>query len=128
MFDLKAIAEALPLLVKAAQMTLLVSALGLVVGYVLAVGIATARLSSSRMLQRLGAVYVFIFRGVPLIVQLMMAYYFLPFVGINVPPIAASILAISLCEGAYLARYCAADSWAYRKASSRPRSCWDSAV
>ncbi|MBV6304032.1 amino acid ABC transporter permease [Candidimonas humi] len=102
MFDLKAIAEALPLLVKAAQMTLLVSALGLVVGYVLAVGIATARLSSSRMLQRLGAVYVFIFRGVPLIVQLMMAYYFLPFVGINVPPIAASILAISLCEGAYL--------------------------
>jgi polar amino acid transport system permease protein len=102
MFDLKAIADALPLLVKAAQMTLLVSVLGLVAGYVLAVGIATARLSSSRPLQRLGAVYVFIFRGVPLIVQLMMAYYFLPFVGINVPPITASILAISLCEGAYL--------------------------
>ena len=102
MFDLNAIADALPLLVKAAQMTLLVSVLGLVVGYVLAVGIATARLSPSPLLQRLGAVYVFIFRGVPLIVQLMMAYYFLPFVGINVPPIAASILAISLCEGAYL--------------------------
>ncbi|OWT63499.1 amino acid ABC transporter permease [Candidimonas nitroreducens] len=102
MFDLNAIADALPLLVKAAQMTLLVSVLGLVVGYVLAVGIATARLSPSPLLQRLGAVYVFIFRGVPLIVQLMMAYYFLPFVGINVPPITASILAISLCEGAYL--------------------------
>jgi len=102
MFDLNAIADALPLLVKAAQMTLLVSVLGLVAGYVLAVGIATARLSPSPLLQRLGAVYVFIFRGVPLIVQLMMAYYFLPFVGINVPPIAASILAISLCEGAYL--------------------------
>jgi len=102
MFDLEAIADALPLLVKAAEMTLLVSALGLVAGYVLAVGIATARLSPSRPLQRLGAVYVFIFRGVPLIVQLMMAYYFLPFVGINVAPLTASILAISLCEGAYL--------------------------
>jgi polar amino acid transport system permease protein len=102
MFDLEAIADALPLLVKAAEMTLLVSALGLVAGYVLAVGIATARLSPSRALQRLGAVYVFVFRGVPLIVQLMMAYYFLPFVGINVSPITASTLAISLCEGAYL--------------------------
>src|SRR3546814_19262227 len=33
----------------------------------------------------------------------MLAYYFLPFIGINVPAMVAAIVAISLCEGAYLA-------------------------
>ncbi|GAB2913262.1 amino acid ABC transporter permease [Paralcaligenes sp. KSB-10] len=102
MFDFHAIIDSFPLLIKAAEMTIFISVLGLCAGYVLAIGVSSARLSPRRALQRAGAVYVFVFRGVPLIVQLMMAYYFLPFVGINVSPIVASALAISLCEGAYL--------------------------
>src|SRR5690606_40620569 len=49
-----------------------------------------------------GHLYTFLFRGVPLLVQLMLAYYFLPTLGINVSPLTAAIAAISLCEGAYL--------------------------
>lgn len=102
MFDLQTVFDSLPLLVQAARMTIFVSAIGLLVGFVLAVAVASACLSPSSGLRRAGNFYVFFFRGVPLIVQLMLAYYFLPFLGINVPPVVAAITAISLCEGAYL--------------------------
>ncbi|MBV6273888.1 amino acid ABC transporter permease [Alcaligenaceae bacterium CGII-47] len=102
MFDLDAILQALPLLAQAAEMTILVSVMGLLIGFVIALTVASASLSRSRALRRLGNLYVFIFRGIPLLVQLMLAYYFLPTLGINVPPLVAAITAISLCEGAYL--------------------------
>lgn len=102
MFDADALLQALPLLTRAAEMTILVSAIGLLIGFVIALGVASASLSRSKVLRRLGNLYVFVFRGVPLLVQLMLAYYFLPTLGINVPPLVAAITAISLCEGAYL--------------------------
>src|SRR3546814_19263862 len=103
MFDYDTFVGAVPLLVRAARMTVFVSCVCLSIGFVLAVAIASARLSPNRMLRRFGAVYVFFFRGVPLIVQLMLAYYFLTFIGINVPAMVAAMVAISLCEGAYMA-------------------------
>lgn len=102
MFDSDAILQALPLLTQAAEMTILVSVIGLLIGFVIALGVASASLSRSRALRRFGNLYVFVFRGIPLLVQLMLAYYFLPTLGINVPPLVAAITAISLCEGAYL--------------------------
>lgn len=102
MFDFQTAFEAFPLLVQAARMTIFVSVVGLLAGFVIAVGVASACLSSAPAVRRVGNFYVFFFRGVPLIVQLMLAYYFLPFLGINVPPVVAAITAISLCEGAYL--------------------------
>ncbi len=92
----------LPLLLKAAQMTIFVSALGLLVGFAIAILVVSACLSPLPALRRAGNFYTFFFRGVPLLVQLMLAYYFLPSLGINVPPLVAAIAAISLCEGAYL--------------------------
>lgn len=102
MFDTDIILQALPLLVQAAEMTILVSVIGLLIGFVIALAVASASLSRSGALRRFGNLYVFVFRGVPLLVQLMLAYYFLPTLGINVPPLVAAITAISLCEGAYL--------------------------
>ncbi|MCQ9617084.1 amino acid ABC transporter permease [Paenalcaligenes niemegkensis] len=102
MFDYQSAFGAFPLLLQAAQMTIYVSAVGLLVGFIIAIGVASACMSSAASLRHLGNFYVFFFRGVPLIVQLMLAYYFLPFIGVNVAPIVAAIIAISLCEGAYL--------------------------
>lgn len=102
MLDFQTIFESFPMLMQAAQMTVFVSVVGLLIGFLIAVGIASACLSPVAIVRRIGRFYVFFFRGVPLIVQLMLAYYFLPTVGINVPPLVAAIVAISLCEGAYL--------------------------
>ncbi|OXC77479.1 amino acid ABC transporter permease [Caballeronia sordidicola] len=103
MFNFLAFSQALRLLVFAAQATILISLIGLVVGFVIAVGVCSARLSRNRLASRLGGAYVFFFRGVPLLVQLLLTYYLLPFIGINVPPLVAAATAVSLCEAAYLA-------------------------
>ncbi|MEZ2720000.1 amino acid ABC transporter permease [Paenalcaligenes hominis] len=102
MFDFHVALESTPLLLSAAKMTLFVSVVGLVVGFVIAVMVASASLSSSPLLRRITSWYVFVFRGIPLLVQLMVVFYFLPVIGINVPPLVAAIVAISLCEGAYI--------------------------
>lgn len=102
MFDASTFTHTLPLILKASQMTIFVSAIGLLLGFVVAVLVVTACLSPSAWLRRCGNLYTFLFRGVPLLVQLMLAYYFLPTLGINVSPLVAAIAAISLCEGAYL--------------------------
>ena len=46
---------------------------------------------------------MFFFRGVPMLVQLLLVYYLLPFAGINVPPLVAAISAVSLCSASYIA-------------------------
>jgi polar amino acid transport system permease protein len=65
--------------------------------------VCSARLSSKAIAQRFGGAYVFFFRGVPMLVQLLLVYYLLPFVGINVSPIVAAISAVSLCSASYIA-------------------------
>ena len=102
MLDFQTLFESFPMLIQAAEMTVFVSVVGLLIGFLIAVAVASACLSPVAIVRRIGGFYVFFFRGVPLIVQLMLAYYFLPTVGINVPPLVAAIVAISLCEGAYL--------------------------
>ena len=51
----------------------------------------------------LATFYVSFFRGVPLLVQLLLSYYCLPLMGINVPSSVAAVSTLALCTGAYLA-------------------------
>jgi polar amino acid transport system permease protein len=45
-----------------------------------------------------------VFRGIPLLVQLLFIYYFLPRIGLpNVSPTVAAIIGLSLAAGAYIA-------------------------
>ena len=103
MFEESAFLHALPQILLSAKMTILVSAGGLLIGFVIAVLVVVMSLSPSAGLRRAGGLYTFVFRGVPLLVQLMVMYYSLPLVlGVDVPAVASAITAIALCEGAYL--------------------------
>jgi polar amino acid transport system permease protein len=103
MFSPTVFAHAFPLLLQAAMATVGISLTGLVIGFFVALAVCAARLSARRTLRASGSAYVFFFRGVPLLVQLLLVYYLLPFVGINVPPLVAAISAVSLCSAAYIA-------------------------
>jgi polar amino acid transport system permease protein len=103
MFSLAAFCDGLPLLLHASVMTLAISAAGLFIGFFIALLVCSARLSVHRAWRIAGTVYVRVFRGVPLLVQLLFVYYLLPFVGVNVPPVVAAISAVSLCTAAYIA-------------------------
>jgi polar amino acid transport system permease protein len=103
MFSTTTFLQGFPLLFQAALATVAISLTGLVIGFFVAIGVCAARLSRHRAAQRFGGAYVFFFRGVPMLVQLLLVYYLLPFVGINVSPVVAAISAVSLCSASYIA-------------------------
>ena len=103
MFSMPVFLQGLPLLLHAAIATVGISLTGLVIGFFVAIGVCSARLSAHRAARMFGGAYVFFFRGVPMLVQLLLVYYLLPFVGINVSPLVAAISAVSLCSASYIA-------------------------
>jgi His/Glu/Gln/Arg/opine family amino acid ABC transporter permease subunit len=80
------------------QLAVLSMALALPLGLLLAVG----RMSKSRLANRFVAIYVEIWRGVPLIVQLLIIYFTLPQIGISIPAFGAAVLGLALNLAAYL--------------------------
>lgn len=48
--------------------------------------------------------YVTLFRGTPMLVQIMFIYYLLPEAGINLPAFAAAVVAIGLNSAAYISQ------------------------
>jgi polar amino acid transport system permease protein len=104
MFDWPLLLQNLPQLFNALLMTLQVSVGALIIGFFIGVGVGALRLSPMPLLRRLGGAYIFVFRGIPLLVQLLFIYYFLPRAGLpNVSPMAAAVISLSLCAGAYIA-------------------------
>ena len=91
------------LLVEAALYTCLISFISIVVGFVIGMCVSSARLSSHRWLALPAQIFVSFFRGVPLLVQLLLIYNLLPVIGINVPSVVAAVVGLSLCTAAYQA-------------------------
>ena len=90
-------------LTHAAGVTIAVSFAGIVFGFVIGALVCAARVSPQSWLKRFGAVYISVFRGVPLLVQLLFIYYFLAEYGLDVPAIVAAVGALALSSAAYQA-------------------------
>lgn len=105
MFSFQVIIDYLPQLLWAARLTLLVSVLGVAIGLVLGAALCAARISPVRSVRTASAVYTSFFRGVPLLVQLLLFYYMLPVIGLNVPAMVAAVATVGLCSSAYVAEY-----------------------
>jgi polar amino acid transport system permease protein len=104
MFDWPLLQQNFPLLLGALQTTAEVSAAALFIGFFIGIGVAAMRLAPNPILRRLGGAYIFVFRGIPLLVQLLFIYYFLPRAGLpNMSPMAAAIISLALCCAAYIA-------------------------
>ncbi len=83
--------------------TVLVTLLGSVVAVVTAFATGLAQLSVHRVLRWPAFVFVEVFRGTSLLVQMFWFFFALPFFGIQFTPLAAAVLAVGLNEGAYAA-------------------------
>jgi len=90
---------------RGAGVTLELTAVGLVIGFVLGLGLALARSYGPKWLQRLSGAYIAVFRGTPLLVQLFIIYYGLPELGIAFSQTVAAYLALGLNSAAYQAEY-----------------------
>lgn len=91
------------LLVEASGTTIVLSAISIAIGFVVASVVCAGMMSSSTAARRAGRLFVSFFRGTPLLVQLLLIYHLLPKVGLDVPSSVAAVIGMSLCTAAYQA-------------------------
>jgi polar amino acid transport system permease protein len=92
-----------PYLLEGALVTLLLTVLTLFFGFFLGLGVTLLRMSSSRVLNGIAKTYVWIFRGTPLLVQLIIIYTGLPQLGfVRLSVFQSAIIGLALNEAAYL--------------------------
>lgn len=94
--------RALPLLEKAVLVTLGLGLSAFFFGCVLGLLVALARISPFAPLRWFAFTYVSVFRGTPLLIQILLIYFGLPSYGIVMGPIPSALLALSLFAAAYL--------------------------
>ena len=88
--------------------TLLIAVIGLIIGIVIVTLIATVRVIPKykvlpRILNGFCSFYVGLFRGTPMVVQLLVFYYvMLPIIGVKMTGVNVSILVFGLNSGAYI--------------------------
>lgn len=97
------IQDSLPIMLWGAGMTVLVSGVAIILGMPLGLVLCFGVASPNRWISRISRIYQSVWRGTPILVQLLIIYYLLPLLGINVPPILAAILALTLNTVAFQA-------------------------
>ncbi|EOZ9996273.1 excinuclease ABC subunit UvrC [Klebsiella pneumoniae] len=101
--SIQLVIDSAPFLLKGAVFTLQLSIGGMFFGLVLGFILALMRMSPVWPVKWLARMYISIFRGTPLIAQLFMIYYGLPQFGIELDPIPAAMIGLSLNTAAYAA-------------------------
>ncbi|MGC2781930.1 MAG: ABC transporter permease subunit, partial [Bradyrhizobium sp.] len=93
----------MPYLLQGIELTLQVTALGLIGGLLLGLILAGMQLSRFWLLAAIARGYTVIFRGTPLILQMVFAYDALPHIGIKLPAVLAAGLALACNEAPFIA-------------------------
>ena len=94
--------------VQGLQNTLLIAICGLIIGIVIGTLIATVRVipkykTLPRVLNHICRFYVALFRGTPMVVQLLIFYYvLLPILGVKITGVQVSMVVFGLNSGAYI--------------------------
>jgi polar amino acid transport system permease protein len=101
MFDI--LIASLPLLMRGAWITLLLTMSGAVLATLFGVVLACAQLFGGVVLRIIAEAYLYIVRGVPLLVLLFAMYYALPYAGIDLDPMSGGALVIGLYFAAFMA-------------------------
>lgn len=89
-------------LLLATRWTVLLSLIAFVGGGVAGLVLLAMRIAPSPFLNRIVKLYVEVFQGTPLLMQLFLAFFGLPMLGIEVSPWVAAALTLTLYSSAYL--------------------------
>lgn len=101
--DFSAVVANMPALLAGAGMTVAVSLGSIAAGMLVGLAVCLCRISRKRRLRWPARVYISLLRGIPILVLLLIVFYMLPGIGLNVPPVLAAITALSLNSGAFQA-------------------------
>lgn len=104
MIDFPLIVESLPSLLKATMLSVKIATLSACIGMGLGLVVGTLDSLKNPFLNPFIRLYVTIFRGTPMLVQILFAYYVLPQVGVEIEAQWTAILAIGLNSAAYISQ------------------------
>ena len=90
-------------LLEGAAITLAISLASILLGLICGLVAALMRMSPRAILNRPAAFYIWLMRGTPVLVQLIIIYTGLPQIGLRFTVIEAAIIGLGVNEGAYLA-------------------------
>ena len=108
-------------LLRGAEFTLLLAAGSIALSALIGTIVALLHVFGALPIRILVEIYLFLARGIPLLILLFAMYYMLPYIGIDLEPTVGGILVIGLYYGAFM-------SQVFRAAvQSLPRSQWDAA-
>ena len=102
-FDVGAVVKALPRLLEGAQVTLEVSLLAMLLGIMVGVVLVIAMQPGRRVVHAIARAHISFARGTPLLIQILIVFFVLPAVGLDIPRFWAAVIALSLNSGAYIA-------------------------
>lgn len=100
MFDL--IGYSLPLLLKGALVTVEIAVAGIILGTVLGMLLVILRISNIKLLKALVTVYVSFIRGTPFLIQILIVFYSLAVMGLDLSNTITGIAAVGLNTSAFI--------------------------
>ena len=99
------IERVLPVLWQGTIITLQLASVSLLLGMALGLPLGVLRVYGPPWVQRIVGLYVLVFQGTPLLVQLFIIYYGLPQLGVTLDRFPAAYVALGLHSAAYQAEY-----------------------
>lgn len=90
-----------PIVKAGLQYTIPLSIVSFLLGLIIAMLVALIQVANIKVLKQIVQVYVWVFRGTPMLVQIFIIFFGLPKFGILLDPFPAAIIAFSLNVGAY---------------------------
>ena len=85
------------------KVTIPLTVIGFAIAMVIALFMAIVQYANVKVLKSIARFYIWIFRGTPLLVQLFLAYFGLPKIGIVMDAFPCAVMVFALNEGAYCA-------------------------
>ncbi len=101
-FEPRYVVQALPFLIRGARLTLEVSLFAIALGLVVGVLLTIIRQSRIKPLEAAASIYISLMRGTPLFIQILIVYFGLSEIGVDLPRFLAGVIALSLNSGAYI--------------------------
>lgn len=95
------LSQLLPPLLQGAKVTIWITLLSTVLGGIFAFASGLGKISRFRIIRIIANLYIEIFRGTSLLVQLFWIYFALPVIGLRLSPEVAGVLALALNIGSY---------------------------
>jgi polar amino acid transport system permease protein len=110
MFDFSFLGKYWPLFMQGASLTLVISVIGVIMGFLIGLLLVIMRMSNVKVIQWIARIYVSIVRGTPSMIQVLLIYYILSktlpipqtqLLGSGLDRIIPGALALGLNSGAY---------------------------